>query len=48
MVPGVAPATPGLPERDALVAAFIEAVQANDAEAIAALTDPVVDPISAP
>jgi hypothetical protein len=44
MLPGASPAPQGQAEREVLVASFIDAVQRNDAQAIAAMTSPVVDP----
>jgi hypothetical protein len=44
LLPGTTPAPAGQPEREALIGSFIEAVQGNDAAAIAAMTDPLVDP----
>jgi len=44
LVPGPTPAPSGQAEREALIGSFIEAVQQNDAAAIAAMTDPLVDP----
>lgn len=44
MLPGASAAPPGQAEREALIGSFIEAVQRNDAAAIAAMTSPVVDP----
>lgn len=43
---GTPSARPGQAQREALIADFIEAVQRNDAAAIAAMTDPQVDPQS--
>jgi hypothetical protein len=44
LLPGTTPAPAGQQERKALIGSFIEAVQKNDAAAIAAMTDPLVDP----
>jgi len=45
VLPGTSPPAPsGQPQREALIRSFIEAVQRDDAAAIAAMTDPAVDP----
>lgn len=44
LVPGPTPSPQGQVEREALIGSFIEAVQQNDAAAIAVMTDPLVDP----
>jgi hypothetical protein len=44
LIPGTTSAPSSQMQREALVGSFIEAVQRNDAAAIAAMTDPLVDP----
>lgn len=44
VLPGTTSAPAGQREREALIGSFIAAVQENDAAAIAAMTDPRVDP----
>ncbi len=44
MLSGTTPAPSGQMQREALIGSFIDAVQRNDAAAIAAMTDPLVDP----
>ena len=44
LTPGTTSAPSGQMQREALIGSFIEAVQRNDAAAIAAMTDPLVDP----
>ena len=44
LLSGASAAPAGQAQREALMGSFIEAVQRNDAAAIAAMTDPLVDP----
>lgn len=44
VIPGPTSAPSSQMQREALIGSFIEAVQRNDAAAIAAMTDPLVDP----
>ncbi len=44
ILPAASPAPPGQVNREVLIGDFIEAVQRNDPAAIAAMTDPLVDP----
>ena len=44
LIPGTTSAPSGQVQREALIGSFIEAVQRNDAAAIDAMTDPLVDP----
>jgi hypothetical protein len=44
LIPGTTSAPSSQMQREALIGSFIEAVQRNDAAAIAAMTSPLVDP----